>query len=70
MPVPRAGASLAEGGARHYIDPEASAHDLRNDATEWLQCGRGLTGLLAGLVHESDTVDCAQLALRWKRLEH
>jgi len=49
--------------ARHYIDPEASSHDLLNDATEWLQYARGLTGLLADLVHASDTVDCAQLAL-------
>ena len=52
-----------EGCARHYIDPEASAHDLLNDATEWLQYARGLTGFLTDLVHESDTVDCAQLAL-------
>lgn len=52
-----------EGCVRHYIDPEASAHDLLNDATAWLQYARGLTGLLADLVHESDTVDCAQLAL-------
>ncbi len=50
--------------ARHYIDPEASASTTcLNDATEWLQYARGLTGLLADLVHESDTVDCAQLAL-------
>lgn len=53
----------ADGRARHYIDPEASAHDLLNGATEWLQYARGLTGLLADLVHESDSVDCAQLAL-------
>ncbi|WP_448098823.1 hypothetical protein [Luteibacter yeojuensis] len=53
----------ADGRARHYIDPEASAHDLLNDATEWLQYARGLTGFLADLVHESDSVDCAKLAL-------
>ncbi|MDQ0011552.1 hypothetical protein J2T07_003766 [Luteibacter jiangsuensis] len=53
----------ADGRARHYIDPEASAHDLLNDATEWLQYARGLTGFLADLVHESDSVDCARLAL-------
>jgi len=59
----------ADGRARHYIDPEASAHDLLNDATEWLQYARGLTGLLADLVHESDSVDCVQLALSLEAID-
>lgn len=45
------------------IDPDATTHDLLNDATEWLQFARGLTELLAELVHESDTVDCRRMAL-------
>jgi hypothetical protein len=45
------------------IDPEASAHDLLNDATEWLQYARGVTGLLADLIHEADSVDCQAMAL-------
>jgi hypothetical protein len=49
--------------ASHHIDPEASAHDLMNDATEWLQYSRGLTDLLADLVHEADAVDMQKVAL-------
>ncbi|WP_213948742.1 hypothetical protein [Luteibacter sp. dw_328] len=45
------------------IDTEATTHELLNDATEWLQYARGLTELLAELVHESDTVDCRRMAL-------
>jgi hypothetical protein len=48
---------------RYYIDPEASSHDLLNDATEWLQYARGLTDLLAEFVHEGDGVDCRRTAL-------
>ena len=58
--------SHAQGTARrssYHVDPEASAHDLLNDATEWLQYARGLTELLAELVHESDVVDCRHMAL-------
>jgi len=47
----------------HEIDSEASTHDLLNEATEWLQYARGLTELLAELVHESDTFDCRRMAL-------
>ena len=47
----------------YHVDPEASVHDLLNDATEWLQYARGLTELLAELVHESDVVDCRHMAL-------
>lgn len=43
-------------------DANASTHDLLNEATEWLQYSRGLTELLAELVHESDTVDCRRMA--------
>lgn len=31
--------------------------------TEWLQYARGITCLLADLVHEADAVDCHQMAL-------
>lgn len=47
----------------HDIDPDVTTHDLLNEATEWLQYARGLTELLAELVHESDTVDCRKMAL-------
>lgn len=46
-----------------HPDSDASAHDLLNNAREWLQYSRGLTELLAELVHESDTIDCVRLAL-------
>jgi len=49
--------------ARYYADPDASAHELLNNATEFLQYARGLTELLAEFVHESDTVDCRRMAL-------
>ncbi len=45
------------------MDPEATAHSLLNEATEWLQYSRGISELLAELVHESDTVDCRRMAL-------
>lgn len=45
------------------IDADTTTHDLLNDATEWLQYGRGLTELLAEFVHESDTIDCRRMAL-------
>jgi hypothetical protein len=44
-------------------DAYANPHDLLNEATEWLQYARGLTQLLAELVHESDAVDCQRMAL-------
>jgi len=46
-----------------HVDPDASVHDLLNDATEWLQFARGVTELLAEFVYESDTVDCRRMAL-------
>ncbi|HVI53558.1 MAG TPA: hypothetical protein VM621_00730 [Luteibacter sp.] len=49
--------------ARCYADPDASPHDLLNNAAELLQYARGLTELLAEFVHESDTVDCRRMAL-------
>jgi len=52
-----------DGRLVYHADPEASAHELMNAATEWLQYARGLTGLLADLVHEADVVDCQRLAL-------
>ena len=47
----------------YSIDDDVTTHDLLNDATEWLQYARGLTELLAELVHESDAVDCRHMAL-------
>lgn len=47
----------------HHIDPNATAHDLLNDATEWLQYGKGLTELLADLMHEAESVRCRKMAL-------
>jgi hypothetical protein len=49
--------------ASYPVDPETSVHELLNDATEWLQYARGLTGLLADLIHEADSVDCRRMAL-------
>jgi hypothetical protein len=49
--------------AGYTVNPEASVHELLNDATEWLQYARGLTGLLADLIHEADSVDCKGMAL-------
>ncbi len=49
--------------ARYYADPDASAHDLLNNAAELLQFARGVTELLAEFVHESDAVDCRRMAL-------
>ena len=49
--------------ARYYADPDATAHDLLNNAAELLQYARGLAELLAEFVHESDTVDCRRMAL-------
>ncbi len=46
-----------------HIDPEASVHDLLNDATEWLQYARGLMDVLSEFVHESDAVDTSRIAL-------
>ena len=44
-------------------EAETTNHDLLNQATEWMQYARGLTELLAELVHESDTVDCHRMAI-------
>jgi hypothetical protein len=47
----------------YHADPEASAHDLMNESLQWLQYARGLTGLLADLIHEADSVDCQRVAI-------
>jgi len=44
-------------------ETDANAHELLNEATEWLQYSRGVTQLLAELVHESEDLDCAQMSL-------
>jgi len=53
----------AHPGCNMEISSEATAHGLLNEATEWLQYARGVTELLAELVHESDTIDCRRMAL-------
>jgi hypothetical protein len=53
----------------YHVDPEGSAHELMNAATEWLQLARGLTGLLADLVHETDIADCQSMALGLDAIE-
>nr|WP_063574401.1 hypothetical protein [Luteibacter rhizovicinus] len=45
------------------METDANAHELLNEATEWLQYSRGVTQLLAELVHESEDLDCAQMSL-------
>ena len=42
---------------------DANAHELLNEATEWLQYARNVTQMLAELVHESDSVDCGRLSM-------
>jgi hypothetical protein len=44
-------------------EPKPSPHDLLNDATMWLQYARGVTTVLADLIHEAEEVDCQQLSL-------
>jgi len=53
----------AHPGFNMEISNEATAHCLLNEATEWLQYARGVSELLAELVHESDTVNCRRMAL-------
>lgn len=49
--------------AVYPMDPEATTHDLLNGAVAWLHYARGLTELIADLIHESDVVDCRRMAL-------
>lgn len=44
------------------IDPESTSHALWNDGTELLRYARGITAMLAELIHEADAVDCRKLA--------
>jgi hypothetical protein len=46
----------------YMVNPSATAHELMNDATEWLQYARGLTGLIAELVYEAEEVKCKDMA--------
>ena len=43
-------------------NPGATAHDLMNDATEWLQYARGVSSLLASLIYEAEEVRCKDVA--------
>jgi hypothetical protein len=45
------------------MEHDANAHELLNEATEWLQYSRNITQMLAELVHESDSVDCSRLSM-------
>ena len=45
------------------LDAGATPHDLLNLATEWLQYSKGMTELLAELVHESDKLNPQQMAM-------
>ncbi len=49
--------------AVHYVGTDASAHELLNEATEWMQYATGVTELLSDLVHEADVVNCRRMAL-------
>lgn len=42
---------------------QPSTHELLNDATMWLQYARGVTVVLADLVHEAEDLDGKQLSL-------
>ncbi|HVI54801.1 MAG TPA: hypothetical protein VM621_07085 [Luteibacter sp.] len=53
----------ANRNPKYDFEPGATAHQLLNEATEWLQYACGLSELLAELVHESDSVDCQRMAL-------
>jgi hypothetical protein len=55
----------ADGREEHtmVLEHDANAHELLNEATEWLQYARNVTQMLAELVHESDTVDCTRLSM-------
>lgn len=53
----------AERSIGYHADPETTAHELMNASVQWLQYARGLTGLLADLIHEADVVDCQRMAL-------
>jgi hypothetical protein len=49
-------------GFHYHVDPEATSHDLMNEATEWLQYARSLARLMADFIHEADTLDHQRLA--------
>jgi hypothetical protein len=48
---------------KNDFESGATAHELLNEATEWLQYACGISELLAELIHESDSVDCQRVAL-------
>lgn len=58
-----------QGGFIYHIAPEATAHDLMNEATVWLQYARGLTSFMSELVHEADVIDCRKMALSLDAIE-
>ena len=47
----------------YYADPNASPHDLLNDANEWLQYARHTIRSLANLIDEADGLDNHSLSI-------
>jgi len=47
----------AAGRAAVQTNPDATSHELLNEATEWLQYARGVTGLLMERISEMDLDD-------------
>lgn len=45
------------------FDPDASTHELLNDATEWLQYAGGVIDLTRDLAHEPEGSDTGRMAL-------
>lgn len=54
---------LEPGDSEETVRRGPSTHELLNEAATWLQYSRGVTSTLADLLHESEEVDCGQLAL-------
>jgi hypothetical protein len=53
----------------YTAEPGVTAHDLMNDATEWLQYSRGLTHLLSELLHDADGVKGEDIAIALDAIE-
>lgn len=47
----------------YHASPDVPAHDLLNEATEWMHYAKCVTSLLSDLTHEADAIDCAKLSL-------
>jgi hypothetical protein len=51
------------------VDPDATAHELMNEASEWLQYARGLASLLAELMYETEKVKGKDVAASLEAIE-